>query len=61
MIYSPPFTFTNINQFLTPVTTERYVLPQHIIVVNECKIGEEYIEVYGWGYSWRDNAKGVET
>ena len=40
-----------INQFLTPVTTERYVLPQHIIVVNGCKSGWEYTEVYGWDYS----------
>ena len=51
---SPPLPFTNINQFLTPVTTETYVLPQHIIGVNWCKSGTEYIELYGWDCNWRE-------
>jgi len=54
MIYSPLLPFTYINQFLTPVTTERYILLQHIIVVKWCKSGGDYTDVYGWRYSWKE-------
>ena len=53
-MYFPPHPFTYNNQVLTPVTTERYVLPQRIIVVNGYKSGRDFTEVYWWGYRWRE-------